>query len=88
MATDVSSGDLRALVVPDPRFDLSRLVARGAGATQSAYTQQEDRSGPAEPDQASALVVKASGTLDEAKSIDVVTVRAGNPGPGGAGAFA
>ena len=72
---------LQAFVIPDERITASTLKARGAGATDSAYTEQSPKTGQPEPAQTSDLVLKATGDQSQEGHLEVLTRRAGHPTP-------
>lgn len=84
MGTDRSEGDLRGILVPDPRLCHANLVAKTHGTVPSSYTQAEPRTGPAEPDQDTHLVLQTSGSQGQDGDVEVMTLRSGHVTPEGA----
>jgi hypothetical protein len=84
MGTDRSNGDLRGLLIPDPRFSIDNLVSESDATVPSSYTQAGAHTGPAVPDQTTGLVLRTSGTQSDGGDLEVLTRRAGGVGGDGA----
>ena len=77
MGVDRSSGDLRGLLVPDPRVSIDTLVSKTHGTVPSAYTQAAPRPGVPAPDQDTALALRASGAQSADGDLEIRTERSG-----------
>jgi hypothetical protein len=88
MGSRISRNELRCLVIPDTRISPSTLTDIGAGGASSAdssYTQAGARAGVPVAGGSVAAVLEATGSQTDQGILDVVTLRAGMPGPNGAG---
>lgn len=74
----------QGVVYPDDRVTVSALQAKGAGATDSAYTQAGARTGTPVPSAASSLSLSAGGSQSEDGYQEIRLQRAGLPVDGGA----
>lgn len=63
-----------------PSFTYSQVAAKGAGATQSAYTQSGPRPGVPDPTRDSGLTLVASGEQSEDGELEIYVKRAGATG--------
>ena len=84
MAEFTPVGDIRGFLVPSRRISSDTLTAK-TGSMASTYTEEGNRTGVPEPDQATPFVLAGSGTQKDDTDIEVYTQRGGHPGPGRAG---
>ena len=85
MGTERNYTQYQGILAHEKLFGTDTLAAKGAGATDSDYTQAGSKPGTATPDQTSDLVLALSGTQSEDGSLKIRTNRAGHPGAGGRG---
>ena len=85
MPSAVPRTQVEGFIVPDARIAEGTVAAQGAGATDSDFTQAGARAGAAVPDQDTALDLEASGAQTDKGQIEIVTLRAGPPGPDAGG---
>ena len=74
----------QALVLHEERVNNDTLQARGAGATDSSYTQASTVAGVPEPTGDPSMVLQASGPMTDDTTFQVDAKRAGMPGIDGA----
>ena len=78
--------DLRGWLIRDKRIALANLKAKGAGSTDSAYTQAGARTGtPEAVSPPSSLSLFGSGSMDADGKIELRTQVSGTPGDGWTG---
>jgi len=85
MGTETVPSQSQGLIRQDERISTDTLQAKGAGATDSSYTQAGPRPGGAVAAQDTHLTLATSGTQSEDGHLKVRTLRAGHPGPSGRG---
>ena len=83
MATERVVDHLQGVCIPSEQITIGTLKARGAGATDSSYTEQGPKAGqPAQPDgQDSDLVLLAKGDQSQEGHLELLTRRSGHPMP-------
>ena len=66
--------------IPDHRFTLENLNAKGGGTTDAAYTQAGPYTGVPVPSNTDGMVLEATGTQSEDGSIELMTRQSGTAG--------
>lgn len=80
-ASSVSKSRLQGIGVHDPRVIEDNIEARGAGSTDSSFTQAGALPGRAVADQTSKMAFAASGSQADEGDIEIRTQRGGGIGP-------
>jgi len=88
MGSRITRTELRCIAIPETRINpdtLTDIGAGGASSADSSYTQAGARAGVPTAGQNTALVLEATGDQTDLEELGVSIVRAGMPGPDGAG---
>ena len=85
MGTEITKNHFQGLLLGDEGISNDTLKAKGAGATDSDYTQAGSYPGTPVPAVDTYMALEASGDQAQDGQLEVVTLRAGHPGPEKAG---
>ena len=85
MGTEITKTHFQGILLGDERVSNDTLKAKGAGATDSAYTQAGAYPGTPVPAVDTYMALEASGDQAQDGQLEVVTLRAGHPGQEKAG---